>query len=377
LRPRRGCRVPAGAGRARRIRRKGPPAAARSDEPGEILVRGLPLPGYKGLQFGLPSGKVLRRAWTRRRPNAVYVATEGPLGWSAIRTARRLGIPVLSGFHTNFHSYSRFYFAAWLQPVVFRYLRAFHNRTNGTLVPTADLRDRLQALGFDNVSVLGRGVDVRLFGPHRRCAELRRAWGASDRDTVVLYVGRIAAEKNLGLAIDAYRAIQRTDRSAKFVMVGDGPLLAAIRQRHSDFIFCGLRTGEDLARHYASGDLFLFPSETETFGNVTLEAMASGLAVVAYDYAAAKMHIRNGKTGFLVPYGDARAFVEAVLTFARSPSAFGQLRNQAREYAVGVGWPAVVARFEDLVTDIRGHNRDAQSPPSERMLGGVAAIGRT
>ena len=177
------------------------------------VVRGLPLPGYKGTHVGLPARGLLHGCWTQHRPDVVYVATEGPLGWSAVRTARRLRIPVFSGFHTNFHSYSRHYRLGWLQPLIFRYLCRFHNRTRGTLVPNVDLRDHLQAVGLKNVSVLGRGVDSQLFTPERRCAALRRTWGVAENDLAVLYVGRVAPEKNLGLAVAAYRVMQQCSAS--------------------------------------------------------------------------------------------------------------------------------------------------------------------
>ncbi len=313
------------------------------------LVRGLPLPGYRGLQFGLPAGGLLQRSWTRDRPDVVYVATEGPLGWSAVRVAGRLGIPVLTGFHTNYHSYSKHYRLGWLHQMVFRYLCDFHNRSTGTLVPSGDLRDRLQALGFKNVSVLGRGVDSQLFAPEHRSTELRRDWGISDSDLAILYVGRIAPEKNLELAVEAYRAIKRFCARAKFVIVGDGPLRTSLQKEHSDLVFRGTQTGEDLARHYASADVFLFPSETETFGNVTLEAMASGLAVTAYDYAAAKIHITHGETGVLVPYGDSTAFIESAVKLAREPQSLHDIGRQAREYVTSVCWPRVVESFETLL----------------------------
>jgi glycosyltransferase involved in cell wall biosynthesis len=213
------------------------------------------------LHIGLPAAGLLHDCWTEDRPDVVYVATEGPLGWSAVRTAQRLGIPVLSGFHTNFHSYSRHYRAGWLQHWVALYLRWFHNRTTGTLVPSIDLRDRLHACGFKNVSVLGRGVDSELFTPTRRCQALRETWGVSEHDLVVLYVGRVAPAKNLGLAIAAYRAMQRCSKQVKFVIVGDGPQRAMLQKDHPDLLFCGMHRGEQLARHYASADVFLFASK--------------------------------------------------------------------------------------------------------------------
>jgi glycosyltransferase involved in cell wall biosynthesis len=319
------------------------------EESSATLVRGLPLPGYRGLQFGLPAGRLLRRSWLENPPDVVYVATEGPLGWSAIRCARRLSIPTLSGFHTNYHRYSQHYHVGWLQPLIFRYLRWFHNLTAATLVPCEKLRDRLHSLEFKNVSCLGRGVDSQLFHPQRRSIELRRSWGLSDSDLALLYVGRVAAEKNLGLAVDAYCAMKRLCNSVKFVIVGDGPLCSSLRKAHADLIFCGMQTGEQLARHYASADVFLFPSETETFGNVTLEAMASGLAVIAYDYAAAGMHIMHGETGFLAPYGDPKSFLRSAVALLRDAQSLGRIRRRAREYVAALNWQDLVERFEMLL----------------------------
>jgi glycosyltransferase involved in cell wall biosynthesis len=313
------------------------------------LVRGLAMPGYAAVRLGLPAGPLLRERWHRRRPDAVYVATEGPLGWSALQVARRFGLPVLAGFHTNFHRYTRHYHLGWAESLVERYLRWFHNRATGTVVATADLRDRLDARGFRTVSVLGRGVDRRLFDPARRSASLRRSWGVSEGDLVALCVGRVAAEKNIGLAIAAYRAMLDAHPQCRLVIVGDGPLRRRLERAHPQLFFTGMLTGEALAAHFASADLFLFPSETETFGNVTLEALASGLAVVAYDYAAAREHVRPGRTGLLVPHGDAAAFVAAAVTLARAPERVREMRRAISESVTHLGWDRVVERFEGLL----------------------------
>ena len=321
------------------------------DQAGLTLVRGVPLPGSPGLQAGAPAAGLLRRRWTLERPDAIYVATEGPLGWSAVSAARALGIRVLSGFHTNFHSYSRHYHLGLLRPAIMAYLAAFHRRTDGTLAASADVREALRVAGVAKVHVLGRGVDSELFSPDRRCAQLRRQWGVSDAGLVALSVGRLAPEKNLALAIDAFRAIQRVSPDAACVLVGDGPERAALERRHPDLIFTGIRTGEDLARHYASADLFLFPSETDTFGNVTLEAMASGLAVVAFDYAAAHQHIAHGHHGLLAARGDAGAFVRHAVAAAGAPRHVAKLRRAARARVAGLGWTAIAERFAALLLD--------------------------
>jgi glycosyltransferase involved in cell wall biosynthesis len=169
---------------------------------------------------------------------------------------------------------------------------------------------------------------------------------------VAICVGRIAAEKNVRLAIEAYRAMQRHQPSCRLVIVGDGPLRRTLERAHPDLFFTGMLTGEPLAAHFASADLFLFPSETETFGNVTLEALASGLVVVAYDYAAARGHVRPGSTGMLAPLGDAPAFVAAAAGLAESPDRVRRMREGVRESVMHLDWKRVVDRFEALLSGI-------------------------
>ena len=338
------------------------------DPPGDAfdsltLVRGVPFPGRRGIQFGLPAADLLLRQWTRRRPDVLYVATEGPLAWSAVRTAQRLAIPVLSGFHTNFHTYSKYYRLGWLQRLILCYLRSFHNRTAGTVVPSADMRNQLQHAGFTNISILDHGVDSHVFSPTRRSASLRAQWGLADDDVAVLYVGRVVPEKNLHVAVDAYHAMQRSGKPLKWIIVGDGPLRPRLQRQHADVIFCGILFGERLAEHYASADVFLFPSETETFGNVTLEAMASGLAVVAYDYAAAHLHIRHEQNGLLAPLGCTQAFVDAASRLVHEPHTRNILRRHARRSIVGFDWQRVVKRFELLLM-----NAGARAIRPERAL---------
>jgi glycosyltransferase involved in cell wall biosynthesis len=325
---------------------------------GESLVRGVPLPGYAGLQIGLARPRTLAALWSGDRPDAVYIATEGPLGWVALIAARRLGIRAVSGFHTNFHSYSRHYGLGRLQPLVGAGLSAFHRRSDATIVASPEVRDALRRDGVERVSVVGRGVDARLFDPDRRCRALRASWGATDTDVVALYVGRIAGEKNLPLAVDAFRAIQRGLPAARFVLVGDGPARAALAHRHPDLRFAGVRTGEDLARHYASADLFLFPSETDTFGNVTIEAMASGLPVVAFDYAAARQHITHGQEGWLAPLGDRTAFVHAAMTAVDGATDLAATGRRARARVSALDWDAVAQRFAAVLLD------DASAAPA-------------
>lgn len=324
----------------------------RADDLGdndEITVRGLPIPGYPGLHFGLPATGKLLRHWRQSPPDAVHVVTEGPLGWSALNAAATLGIPVTSSFHTNFDHYSSHYGVGWLRQGVSRYLRHFHARTRYTMVPTRALAQDLSAQGLPGVCVVGRGVDTQLFTPARRSRRLRDIWGVQDGELALLYVGRLAAEKNLGLLGRAFMAIKEIQPEARLVLVGDGPMRSKLHAMGTDFIFAGQHRGEDLATHYASADLFLFPSLTETFGNVTQEAMASGLPVVAFNYAAAAELITPGENGLVVPLGDEQGFIDAAVQLAQDRERRFALGAQARDTALNREWSQVVGDFEQTI----------------------------
>ena len=316
-----------------------------------LLTRGWPLPGYAGLQWGQSSLHKLLRRWQRNRPDVLYIATEGPLGLSALRAARRLGIPVVSGFHTNFQQYSDHYGFGLLTRLLTGYLRWFHNRSRLTLVPSPSQRVELQRRGFERLELLARGVDGQLFHPARRSAALRAEWGLGEDEIAVLHVGRLAAEKNLQLLTRAFRQLQRDlpQQRLRLVLVGDGPLRTQLQAELPEALFCGVQRGEALAAHYASGDLFLFPSLSETFGNVVLEALASGLAVVAFDQAAAAQHIRHGHNGALATPGDEAAFIESARWLLEDPESLRRVRLNARQHAGKQGWPAIVERFESLL----------------------------
>lgn len=324
----------------------------------ELAVRGVAIPRYPGLRFGLPAGATLKARWLRHRPDAVYIATEGPLGWSAMRAANALRLPVATGFHTRFDDFVAHYGARWLTPAVFAWMRRFHNRGDATLVPTRELEAFLRAHGFCHPVRLARGVDTRLFDPARRDPSLRRAWGVGEDELAVIHVGRIAPEKNLGLAVETFDAIRAVAPRARMVWVGDGPSRAALKAAHSDHVFAGMRRGEDLARHFASGDLFLFPSLTETFGNVTLESLASGVPVVAFDYGAAREHVRDGVDGRTVPTGRPDRFVDAAVTLAREPALRRRMGESGRSTMRALEPAAVAAELARLLADI-GQRRAA------------------
>jgi glycosyltransferase involved in cell wall biosynthesis len=321
-----------------------------------LAVEGAAVPRYAGLRFGLPARFRIERRWRLERPDAIYVATEGPLGWSAVSAARRLGIPVATGFHTRFDFYVGHYGFGALTPFVRRYLARFHRRAQTTLVPTGQLAGELNDLGVNDVRVLRRAVDTHRFHPDRRDLALRESWGAGPETPVILSVGRVAPEKNLDVVIDAYRALARRVPGARCVIVGDGPGRAALEAAHPDVIFAGVRRGAELAAYYASADVFVFPSLTETFGNVVLEAMASGVPVVAYAEAAAREFIRNGQNGIRVAPGNQGGLVERAAALGADPTVRAAMGHAARASVASLSPESVVSDFEAIMQSLSEEN---------------------
>jgi UDP-2,3-diacylglucosamine pyrophosphatase LpxH/glycosyltransferase involved in cell wall biosynthesis len=335
----------------------------------EIAAASFRMPGYPQVRVGVPKPFELRSRWLEQRPDVIYIATEGLLGKSALKTADLLGIPAATGFHTNFHQYVGRYLASGFERVAMGYLRDFHRRARCTFTPSPEVAQALKSEGIGTVHVLGRGVDSDHFHPSKRCADLRTSWGASDTTPVAVIVGRVAAEKNLELGIAAFRRMREQRPDLRCLVIGDGPLRQRLEQEHPWIRFTGALHGDDLARHYASCDILLFPSETETFGNVLLEGMASGLVTVSYDYAAADRHVRCGHNGFKAATGNAIEFVHRTLD-ALATTNDHPLRINARQTAESLGWNRIVAEFGDKLAAI------ADPPGAKTWADAVRESGR-
>jgi glycosyltransferase involved in cell wall biosynthesis len=317
----------------------------------EVLMRGMPIPRYPELKLGLPSKKTLVKTWTLRRPDVVHIATEGPLGWSALQAAKVLKLPVTSDFRTNFQSYSKHYGVGWLRKPIVAYLRKFHNATACTMVPTRELMRTLSQNGFANLKVVSRGVDTKLFNISKRDTSLRSSWGATDDTKVLISVGRMAPEKNLDQVLKAYEALKVTGQAFKLVMVGDGPLKEQFQKRYPEIIFPGMLSQSNLAAYYASSDLFIFPSQTETFGNVTLEALASGIPVLAFDCAAARDWVQTGVNGWLVAENNPEGFAAQAVAIFTSKDLLDQITESTRQQVVHLDWDQIAEQVESVFWD--------------------------
>lgn len=320
----------------------------RPRRPGEAKdldrVYGIALPFYRQVRFGVASPLRLRRILRRHEPDLVHIATEGPLGLAALLACLWEGVPAASSFHTNFDAYATHYGFLGLEWLAFAYLRWFHNRTAVTLVPSREARRRLTEAGMRRVELWTRGVDGTLFHPGHRDEELRRSLGLEPSDPLLAYVGRLAPEKNLGALLSAFARLRLTEGRARLALVGSGPLEESLRPAPPPgVILAGERHGLELSRWYASADLFAFPSVSETFGNVVLEAQASGLPVVGFDSQGVNEQVQSGVNGLLVPMGG--DLTPALATLCADVELRRRMGEAARRRAEKLDWKPI---FDDL-----------------------------
>lgn len=327
-------------------------------EQGTLLVQSWPLPFYKELHLPLPPFGRIHRRIDEFRPDLIHIATEATLGLSLLGLAKRRKIPVVSSFHTNFDQYSNHYGVGWAKGTIWRYLRWFHNRTLETYTPSLTTIVDLEKRGFERLVLWPRGVDSHLFRPDRPGrARIRADLGFEPDDVVIGYVSRMAVEKNVAYLIDAFERVAAVRPKARFLLVGDGPARADLESKiGGQARFVGYRSGDDLADHYAAADVFAFSSLTETFGNVILEAMASGLPVVALRAGGVGNIVQPGVNGFLLdPDQPPEQFAGTLIELVDDTALRERLAQSARGFAVGKSWDAVMdllrQRYEKIISE--------------------------
>ena len=309
----------------------------------------VPFWAYPQLRIAAPIGGGAGRDLRAWGPTLIHAATPFGMGLVGRRAARRLGVPFVSSYHTHFGAYVRFYRLGLLERPTWSFMRWFHNSGERTFCPSRAIAAELDAHGFHSLRVWPRGIDTVRFNPRFRSAALRERLGATPDTVVVAYVGRIAPEKGLDVALDAMRAVLAAEpRRAVFALAGDGPYEAHCKAAAPpETVFMGRIVGDDLSAFYASADLFIFPSVTDTFGNVLLEAMASGLPVVGAEYGTTTELLAEGR-GSTFPAGDASAMAERILELVRAPDARAALSARARAYTEQASWEAI---FDALIAE--------------------------
>lgn len=325
--------------------------------PDDLPVASARVPFYREVHLPRPPFGTVFRSIEAFQPDLVHIATEATLGLAVLRRARRLGWPVVSSFHTNFDQYTHHYGVGFARGLIWRYLRWFHNATLETYVPSNATIDNLRSRGLERLVLWPRGVDAHHFRPDRPNREsIRSALGFTPDNPVIGHVSRIAVEKNVEYLGEALRLVEQARPGVRLLIVGDGPARPALAERLGPSArFVGYRTGEDLADHYAACDLFAFASLTETFGNVILEAMASGLPVVAVRAGGPGDIVRPGSTGSLVePTAPPEAFAQALISLVDDPAARAALAAQARAHAVSQSWDAIMTTLRDRYQECLG-----------------------
>jgi phosphatidylinositol alpha 1,6-mannosyltransferase len=317
-------------------------------------VRSFAIPTRKEYRIGLSLDDGLRRKISEFSPHLFHIAVPDITGHSALKLAKQMRVPVVSSFHTRFDTYLQYYGLKFLEPWFHRRLRAFYAQCEHLYVPSHSMMDELQEQGLAgaNMRLWTRGVDHQRFSPEWRSLEWRRARGIKDNDVLIAYAGRLVAEKNMALMARVFAALKkRSVPGVRTILLGDGPEAGWMKKAMPDTVFAGFLHGDDLATGYASSDIFFFPSISETFGNVTLEAMASGLPAVNADATGSRSLVREGETGFLVDPADETGMVDRLVQLAVDPALRARYGARAREIAVREhDWDSI---FQQLLDDYR------------------------
>lgn len=302
---------------------------------GELRVPSVAFPPYPAVRLSLPHLHRVARFLDGFGPDLVHIVTEGPLGLIGRHYALRRRVPLATSYHTHFPQYCRHYGFPALERVVWSFLARFHRPARFVHTPGEEARDALRRRGVAQAEVWGRGVDVRHFSPVNRDLATRRRFGARDDQVVVLHVGRLAPEKNLEVLAEAFTlAAEALGPRAVFVVAGDGPAARGLYRQAPFIRILGFLPPGELARVYASADLVVLPSRTETCGLVALEAMASGLPVIAADAGGFRESMVHGRTGVLVPPDDPRAIAAEIVRLGLDARARLFLGAAARTFAV-------------------------------------------
>jgi len=285
-----------------------------------VSLPSLPIPTRAEYRLARGLDRRVRRDLEAFKPNVVHVSAPDISGHRAVSWARKRGIPVLASVHTRFDTYFRYYNMAWFEPVVTALMRRFYRRCDALVAPSESMAQALreERMNYD-IGIWSRGVDRTIFHPSKRDMAWRRKLGLADDDFVVGFLSRLVMEKGLDVFCDAIDELRRRDVPHKVLIVGEGPARAWFENRLPDAVFAGFLTGQDLGRAVASMDTMFFPSVTEAFGNVSLEALACGVPVVASIATGSQNLVDDGVSGRLIQPGAIHAFAEALRAYALDP----------------------------------------------------------
>ncbi len=318
-----------------------------------VAVPSRPAPGRPEYRLTTGFSTEAKEKLVRFDPDIVHLATPDILGYRALRWGVKNEKIIVSSYHTHFPSYLKYYNLQWLEPLGWKYLRWYYRHCSQIFVPTPSMADELIEKGIDKgIIIWARGVETGRFNPGKRSAEWRKKYGIKEDDVVVLFVSRLVWEKNLKMYADVCKSLIEKHQNLKALVVGDGPAADGLKKMLPDAIMTGFLKGENLATAYASGDVFLFPSDTETFGSVTLEAMASGLPCVVADAAGSKSLVKNEINGYKAEVNDFDMFREKVDELVSSRQKREEMGKNSLEIAKQYSWESINGKLLNCYLEI-------------------------
>jgi glycosyltransferase involved in cell wall biosynthesis len=330
-----------------------------------VSAPSIQVPGRPEYRLTLRLPRSARERLEAFRPTLVHIATPDRLGLAARRWALKHDIPLVSSYHTHFSSYLKYYNLSLLEGALWAYLRWFYRACRQIYVPTPSMAGVLREHGItEGLLPWPRGVDTDRFNPQRRSYEWRRSLGIADDEVVLTFISRLVWEKGPDVFAAVVAALTERGIPHRSLIVGDGPARADLEERLPRTIFTGYLSGGDLARAYASADVFLFPSETETFGNVTLEAMASGLPTICAEATGSMTLVQHGETGFLAPPRQLEAFLGFAEQLITDAGRREQMGTVACEHAQSYAWPALLDRLMGYYHDVFEPHPTANPSPN-------------
>lgn len=333
-----------------------------------VSVPSLAVPGRSEYRIGLGLPRHLRDDLDNFNPDIVHLSAPDWIGHAALKHARRRGLPVLASFHTRFDTYARYYGGAALEASMTKLMIRFYDQCDMVMPPAESTIEALRKQGYAcPLKVWSRGVDRELFRPAKRDMAWRRELGFADDDKVILFVGRLVLEKGIDFFCDVADQLCKEGNEFKVLVVGDGPAREHFEKRQPDAVFLGFQGGEELARAYASCDLFFNPSISEAFGNVTLEAMACGLACVCAAAAGSNTLVTHGESGYLLPYGDVATFTKAIASLLDNPQKRNQFGELGREHSAMHGWEAILLKVWDEYVELHERHLASLAQPGQAL----------
>ena len=307
-------------------------------------MKSLPLFLYPECRLAIPQLRSMNNILNKFSPDLLHVATPFNIGLYGMRYGKKENIPMVASYHTHFDRYLSYYYLDFFSPLLWRYLQWFHRPFEKIFVPSEETRQTLYTKSFTNVEIWARGVDCEMFTPHNRDSYVRERYNISEK-YIFLFVGRLAPEKDLEILYEMIKKLPLPLKSKiHWLIVGDGPSRHMVDQwekEHSNVTCAGYLSGDELARVYASSDLFVFPSSTETFGNVVLEAAASGLPAIVSDRGGVTEIVQDGITGRICEAGTAESFINSTVSLLEDPVLLQSMRVKARNYALSQSWSTI------------------------------------